>query len=63
MLHSFSLYRLVETYEIVREYYNLDLIPGFAEKFPKQFNVWHVVEIWKYTVMYQMKQQRKSTLP
>ena len=54
--------RLVETYETVREYHNLDLIPCFAETFPKDFNVSHVVEIWKYTVIYQMKQRRKGAI-
>lgn len=50
---------LVEKYEDICGSCKVEIIPGFVEMFPKQFNVGHVVEIWKYTVVYHMKQQRK----
>ena len=47
---------------MVCEYYDLEVIKGFVEKFPQEFNLSHVVEIWKYTVIYQKKQLRKRAL-
>lgn len=61
MLQAFNCYfiRLVEAYVEVCDYYDLEEIPNFVDKFPKQFLLKHVTEIWKYAVAYQQEQKAK----
>ena len=51
--------RLVQSFEDVADHYNIEKIPGFKQKFPKEFSLCHVVEIWKYTAKYQEKLRRR----
>ena len=52
--------RLIEAYVDVCDYFDLERIPSFAEKFPKEFSLKHVTEIWKYAVRYQQEQITKQ---
>uniref|UniRef100_A0A1X7THX8 Uncharacterized protein n=1 Tax=Amphimedon queenslandica TaxID=400682 RepID=A0A1X7THX8_AMPQE len=50
---------LIEAYIDVCDYFLLEKIPNFAEKFPKEFSLKHITEIWKYAVKYQQEQIAK----
>ena len=43
----------MESFEDVADHYNIEKIPVFKQKFPKEFSLCHVVEIWKYIAKYQ----------
>ena len=55
-----SIARLNEAYVDICDYFDLEGIPNFAEKFPKEFSLKHVTEIWKYAVRYQQEQISKQ---
>lgn len=58
-LNSHYFIRLIEAYVDVCDYFDLERIPSFAEKFPKEFSLEHVTAIWKYGVKYQRDQFAK----
>ena len=51
--------RLVQSFNDFADHYNIEKIPVFEERFPKEFSLCHVVEIWKYTAKYQEKLRRR----
>ena len=53
------MYRLIDSYIDACDYFHLEKIANFEEKFPKQFSLQHVTEIWKYAVKYKEDQQNK----
>ena len=56
--YSFSYYtRLVESYIDVCDFFELEKIKNFEERFPKEFSLKHVVSIWKYAIHYKEKHQ------
>lgn len=49
----------MERYVEVCNYFKLERIPSFVERFPKVFLLKHVTEIWKYAVKYQQEKLEK----
>ena len=52
-------FRLVQSFKDFADHYNTEKIPVFEQKFPKEFYLCHVVEIWKYIAKYQEKLRRR----
>ena len=52
------MYRLIDSYIDGCNYFDLEKITNFEEKFPKLFTLQHITEIWKYAVTYKEDQQK-----
>ena len=51
---------LVDAYLDVCDYFEVEKIPSFAERFPPQFSLEHVTAIWKHAVSYQQEQKNNQ---
>ena len=51
---------LVDAYLDVCDYFEVERIPSFAERFPRQFSLEHVTAIWKHAVSYQQEQKNNQ---